>query len=188
MYIVLDLETTWLSKFKHKITEIAAIKFDWENILWTFQTLINPERNIPSEITRLTGITNEMVENAPLFSEIIPDFLDFIQDNIIVAHNASFDYWFLSENIYRHTWQRITNECLCTRKLSSRLLPDLPKKNLWSLCEYYWLTNQRAHRAMWDTQVTVEIFRNLLNLLKEKWIRNSFEIIDFQNKRICDCI
>ncbi len=188
MYIVLDLETTWLSKFKHKITEIAAIKFDWENILWTFQTLINPERNIPSEITRLTGITNKMVENAPLFSEIIPDFLDFIQDNIIVAHNASFDYWFLSENIYRHTWQRITNECLCTRKLSSRLLPDLPKKNLWSLCEYYWLTNQRAHRAMWDTQVTVEIFRNLLNLLKEKWIRNSFEIIDFQNKRICDCI
>ena len=168
MYIVLDLETTWLSKFKHKITEIAAIKFDWENILWTFQTLINPERNIPSEITRLTGITNEMVENAPLFSEIIPDFLDFIQDNIIVAHNASFDYWFLSENIYRHTWQRITNECLCTRKLSSRLLPDLPKKNLWSLCEYYWLTNQRAHRAMWDTQVTAEIFRNLLNLLKEK--------------------
>ena len=54
-YIILDIETTWLSKYRHKITEIAAIKFDWKNILWEFQTLINPERNIPSEITKLTS-------------------------------------------------------------------------------------------------------------------------------------
>lgn len=188
MYIVLDLETTWLSKFKHKITEIAAIKFDWEKILWTFQTLINPERNIPSEITRLTWITNEMVENAPLISEVIPKFLQFIQDWTIVAHNASFDYWFLSESIYKHTWKRITNDCLCTRKLCSRLLPDLPKKNLWTICEYYWLTNKRAHRAMGDTEVTVEIFKKFLALLQTKWITNTHDIIDFQNKKICDCI
>jgi len=187
-YIVLDIETTWLSKFKHKITEIAAIKFDWNNILWEYQTLINPERNIPSWITKLTWITNEMVENAPIFSEIVWDFLNFIQDDIIVAHNANFDYWFLSENIYEHTWKWIENPCLCTRKLSSRLLPDLPKKNLWSLCEYYWLINERAHRAMWDTQVTVEIFKNLLKLLEKKWINNHNEIIEFQNKKISDCI
>jgi DNA polymerase-3 subunit alpha (Gram-positive type) len=71
-----------------------------------------------------------MVKNAPIFSEIVSDFLDFIEDDIIVAHNASFDYGFLSENIYLHTGNWIQNPCLCTRKLSSRLIPELPKKNL----------------------------------------------------------
>jgi DNA polymerase III epsilon subunit family exonuclease len=187
-YIILDIETTGLSRYKHKITEIAAIKYDWENILWTFQTLINPERNIPTAITHLTGITNEMVETAPKFHEICQDFLDFIQDDIIVAHNASFDYGFLSENIYTHTGNRIQNPCLCTRKLSSRLLPQLPKKNLWSLCDYFCLTNERAHRAMWDTKVTVEIFWQLLKILKNRWITQIDDILEFQNRKICDCI
>ena len=187
-YTILDIETTWLSKFRHKITEIAAIKFDWNNILWEFQTLINPERNIPSEITKLTWITNEMVETAPLFHQIIPNFLDFLQDDIIVAHNANFDYWFISENIYANTGTRIQNQCICTRKLANRLLPSLPKKNLWSLCDYFWLTNERAHRAMWDTKVTVEIFGYFLNLLDKKWIVNQQEIIEFQNKKINDCL
>lgn len=187
-YVILDIETTWLSKYKHKITEIAAIKFDWENILWTYQTLINPQRNIPTAITRLTWISNEMVENAPIFEEIVADFLDFIKNDIIVAHNASFDYWFLSENIYQHTWKWIQNPCLCTRKLSSRLIPELPKKNLWSLCEYFCLTNERAHRAMWDTKVTVEIFKNLLDRLNQKWIYEPIDIIEFQDKKICDCL
>lgn len=187
-YIVLDLETTWLSKYKHQITEIAAIRFDGENILDEFHTLINPQRNIPSWITRLTGITNEMVQNAPTISEIIPDFINFVKDDIIVAHNSSFDMWFLSENIYKHKWFWIQNHCLCTRKLTSRLIPQLPKKNLWSICEYMWLTNKNAHRAMWDTVVTVEVFKNLLKLLTDKWIYNKIEIIEFQNKPIRHCI
>ena len=187
-YTILDIETTWLSKFKHKITEIAAIKFDWKNILWEFQTLVNPERNIPTEITKLTWITNEMVSDAPKFCDIIPNFLNFIQDDIIVAHNANFDYWFISQNIYTNTWIRIENSCLCTRKLANRLLPELPKKNLWTICDYYWLKNERAHRAMWDTKVTVEIFRNFLDLLNKKWIIEPNHIIEFQDKKISDCL
>ena len=187
-YTILDIETTWLSKFKHKITEIAAIKFDWKNILWEFQTLVNPERNIPTEITKLTWITNEMVSDAPKFCDIIPNFLNFIQDDIIVAHNANFDYWFISQNIYTNTWIRIENSCLCTRKLANRLLPELPKKNLWTICDYYWLKNERAHRAMWNTKVTVEIFRNFLDLLNKKWIIEPNHIIEFQDKKISDCL
>lgn len=187
-YTVLDIETTWLSKFKHKITEIAAIKFDWKNILWEFQTLVNPERNIPTEITKLTWITNEMVSNAPKFCDIIPNFLKFIQDDIIVAHNANFDYWFISENIYHNTWIWIENNYLCTRKLANRLLPELPKKNLWTICDYFWLKNEHAHRAMWDTKVTVEIFKNFLDLLNKKWIIKQNDIIEFQNKKISDCL
>ncbi len=187
-YIVLDLETTWLSKYKHKITEIAAIRIDWDKVVNTYQTLINPQRNIPSWITRLTGITNEMVENAPTIDEILPAFLDFIKDDIIVAHNSSFDYWFLSENIYKHQNFWMENPVLCTRKLTSRLIPELPRKNLWSICDHMNLINDQAHRAMWDTVVTVEVFKNLLKLLEKKWIINKTDIIEFQNKKIADCI
>lgn len=183
-YIVLDIETTWLSKYKHKITEIAAIKFDWNQKIDEFHTLVNPERNIPTSITRLTGITNELVQNAPKIIEIIPDFLNFIQEDILVAHNASFDIWFLSENIYKHNWIWLKNECLCTRKLSNRLIPELPRKNLASICEHMWLINERAHRAMWDTIVTTEIFKNLLYKLTEIEIKNKAEIIEFQNSKI----
>ena len=187
-YIVLDLETTWLSRYKHQITEIAAIKFDGEKIIDTYQTLINTQRNIPSGITRLTWITNEMVENAPVISEILPDFLNFIKDDILVAHNSSFDYWFLSENIYKHQEFWIENPVICTRKLTSRLIPELPRKNLWSICEHMNLTNDQAHRAMSDTAVTVDVFKNLLKLLEKKWIINKSDIIEFQNKKIADCI
>lgn len=187
-YIVLDIETTWLSKYKHQITEIAAIKIDGDKIIGEYQTLINPQRNIPSWITRLTGISNEMVKNAPTISEILSDFLNFIEDNIIVAHNSSFDYWFLSENIYKHRAFWLENPVICTRKLTSRLIPELPKKNLWSICDYMWLTNKNAHRAMWDTIVTVEVFKNLLILLEKKWIYEKTDIIEFQNKSIRLCI
>lgn len=187
-YIVLDIETTWLSRHKHQITEIAAIKYDGKKIIDKYQTLINPQRNIPSWITRLTWITNEMVADAPIISEILPDFLNFIQDHILVAHNSSFDYWFLSENIYKHQKFWLENPVICTRKLSSRLIPELPRKNLGTICEHFGLINNQAHRAMWDTTVTVEIFKNLLKLLEKKEILNKSDIIEFQNKKICDCI
>lgn len=187
-YIVLDLETTGLSRYKHQITEIAAIRIDGDEIINTYQTLINPQRNIPSGVTRLTGITNKMVENAPTIDQILPDFLEFIWDDIIVAHNASFDYWFLSENIYKHQNFWMENPVLCTRKLTSRLIPELPRKNLWSICEHMNLVNDQAHRAMSDTAVTVEVFKNLLKLLTKKWIINKSDIIEFQNKKIADCI
>ena len=129
-----------------------------------------------------------MVLNSPKFCEIIPNFLNFIQNDIIVAHNANFDYGFISENIYANTWTWITNNSLCTRKLANRLLPNLPKKNLWTLCDYFWLKNERAHRAMWDTKVTVEIFRHFLKLLNQKGIKESDKIIEFQNKQVCHCM
>jgi DNA polymerase III epsilon subunit-like protein len=80
------------------------------------------------------------------------------------------------------------NPVVCTRKLTSRLIPQLPRKNLWSICEYMNLTNNQAHRAMSDTIVTVDVFKNLLQLLENKWIINKSDIIEFQNKKIADCL
>ncbi|HPC34634.1 MAG TPA: 3'-5' exonuclease [Candidatus Absconditabacterales bacterium] len=187
-YIVLDIETTGLSKYKHQITEIAAIKFDGENVLDKFHTLVNPQKNIPSMITKLTGITNEMVKDSPTISEVVPDFLNFIQDNIIVAHNASFDLGFLSECIYSCQGFWLENDVICTRKLANRLLPDLDRKNLGSICDYMGLVNDSAHRAMGDTEVTVKVFKNFLKLLKNNGIDDKLEIIKFQDKSIRDCV
>lgn len=164
-YVVLDLETTWLCPYREWITEIAAIKCnkDWE-VIEEYQTLINPERHIPTGITRLTGISNEMIADAPKISEVMPFFSEFIKDTIIVWHNISFDFRFLNYYHYQCFWTYLNNETLCTLKLARKLLPDLPNRKLWTICEYFWITNERAHRAMGDTRATLEVLEKYIEL------------------------
>lgn len=180
-YIIVDIETTGLSKERHHITEIAAVQFDGEKIIKKFQTLINPQTPIPWFITHLTGITNDMVQDAPTIEQALPDFFDFLGDHILVAHNATFDYGFLNHNGLIHLNMPIENYTLCTRKLANRLLPELPSKRLECLCQHFNITNESAHRAMGDVMATVKIFEQFLNLLKKKWIQDKAKIIDFQN-------
>jgi len=97
-YIVLDIETTGLSRYIHKITEIAAVKVKDNKIIEEYQTLVNPETKIPRFITRLTGIDNEMVKDAPTINEVMPGLLKFLGNHTIVAHNATFDYGFIAYN------------------------------------------------------------------------------------------
>lgn len=184
----MDIETTGLSKDRHHITEIAAAQFDGEKIVKTFQTLINPQTPIPWFITHLTGITNDMVQDAPTIDQALPDFLDFLWDHILVAHNAAFDYGFLNHNGIHHLNISINNYTLCTRKLANRLLPELPSKRLECLCQYFNITNQRAHRAMGDVMATVEVLEKFLDILKKKWIEEKSDIIQFQNFALYKCI
>lgn len=187
-YVIVDIETTWLSRENNKITEIAAVVFDGKKILNTFQTLVNPCISIPKFITNLTGIDDKMVKNAPTIIEALPNFLDFLEDHIMVAHNATFDYWFLNHNWILHLNIAIENNLLCTRKLANRLLPHLPSKRLDVLCKYFNIKNERAHRAMADVLATSEIFYKLLELLKERWIHDKSQIIKFQNLAMCKCL
>lgn len=161
-YVVLDLETTWLIPYREWITEIAAIKCKNWKILDEFQTLINPERHIPNWIVRLTWITNEMVADAPTINEVMPNFSKFLKNDIIVWHNVSFDFRFLNYYHYQCLWTYLENETLCTLKIARRLLPKLPNKKLWTICEYFWITNERAHRAMWDTRATLKVLERYL--------------------------
>jgi DNA polymerase III epsilon subunit family exonuclease len=167
-YVIVDIETTGLSKNRHHITEIAAVQFDGKNIINTFQTLINPQTPIPAFITKLTGINNEMVKDAPTIKQALPDFFDFLGDNIFVAHNATFDYGFLNYNRIKHFDVPIKNHTLCTRRLANRIIPQLPNKRLESLCQHFGVTNQRAHRAMGDVMATVNIFEQFLHILKKR--------------------
>ena len=178
-FVVIDLETTGLSPYTNNITEIAAIKIKNGEIIDSFETLINPQTPIPSFITRLTGITNEMVKNSPHIKEILPKLKEFIQDDHIVAHNATFDFNFLTHNFSKHLGEPLLNKTICTRKLATRLLPHLPSKKLSSLCEYYDVINESAHRAMGDTQATTIIFNKFCEELKSLGCKKSHDIITF---------
>ena len=96
----------------HKITEIGAVKVKGDSVVEEFQTLVNPKQHIPRFITRLTGITNEMVKGELPIQKVLPSFLDFIGDNVMVAHNATFDYGFLHHNLQKHLAVNFENERL----------------------------------------------------------------------------
>tara|TARA_Y100000310_G_scaffold316748_1_gene368874 strand:- start:3702 stop:4271 length:570 start_codon:yes stop_codon:yes gene_type:complete len=175
------LETTGLSKHKHNITEIAAVKVNNNKIVNEFSTLINPCQHIPSFITRITGINDKMVAEAPKINQALPHFLKFLKDDVIIAHNATFDHGFISENAARHTNTSFLNSRVCTRKLATRLLPTLPSKRLECVCNHFNIKNQEAHRAMGDTIATAEVFSNFLNILNKAEIKTKEDILKFES-------
>lgn len=183
-YTIIDIETTWLSKDRHQITEIAAVNFDWNTITNIFQTLINPKTDIPYFITKLTWISNSMVANAPYLEEIFPNLLTFLGESVFVAHNATFDYWFLS-NFGSKNNLNINNPILCTKKLSNRLVLDCKSKSLHSLCQHFHINNKQAHRALSDVLATTELLKLLLNKLNNMWISQIEHIIKLQSISNC---
>jgi len=179
--VIVDIETTGLSKHRHKIIEIAAVKIKNNKIIDEFQSLINPEIKIPSFITKLTGINNNMIKNEKTITDVLPEFLNFLGDNILIAHNANFDYGFISKNAIEHLDSELINAKLCTRKLANRILPELPSKKLSCLCNYFNITNEDEHRAMADVKVTTEIFFNFQKELKKINITKNEDLINFEN-------
>lgn len=177
-YVVLDIETTGLSRYYHKITEIAAIRYKDGKAIEEFESLVNPEVPIPRFITRLTGIDDDMVKDADPIEKVMPKFLSFLGDSVIVAHNATFDYGFLRFNA-QELGLDLENEKLCTRRLANRLLPELPSKRLGCLCEHFGVNNEQAHRAMGDTRVTVDVLSGFLQMLEGVGIKDQ-EVLEFQ--------
>jgi len=178
--IVLDIETTGLSPYRNKITEIAAARVINGKIIDKYHTLINPKTPIPSFITRLTGINDDMVKDAPTINEVIPSLKKFLANDIIVAHNASFDCNFLSHNFYLYEKTAFENPRLCTVKLANRVHSDLPSKKLSAMCEYYGVINETAHRAMSDVEATIKIFYGMLDHLEKCNICSSSQVLAFE--------
>lgn len=186
-YTVVDIETTGLSKHRHAITEIAAVKYRGGEVMGEFQTLVNPETHIPSFITKLTGIDDEMVKDAPTIQTVIPNFVEFLGDSVLVAHNATFDYGFLTVNAAEHLGSELANEKICTRKLANRLLPDLYSKRLGCLCEHFGVVNEQAHRAMGDVRATAQVFEQFLSMLAEKGFRTKDDVQKFESMALRKC-
>lgn len=172
-FVVFDLETTGAKAPPCRITEIGAYRVRDGKITGEFQTLVNPEITIPLFISELTGISDRMVKNAPKFGEVAADFLDFIADSVLVAHNAHFDMHFLNHEIGRiHTDYRMGNPSLCTVRLSRKLLPDVENHRLKTLAEHYSIPLVRHHRAGDDAHATAHIFLNLLEELDKRGVRD----------------
>lgn len=172
-FVVFDLETTGAKCPPCRVTEIGAYRIENGKIVSEFQTLINPEMMIPPFITQLTGISDSMVKNAPKFGEIALNFLEFIGDAVLVAHNAHFDIRFLNHEIGRvFDNYRVANPHLCTVQLSRKLLPDIENHRLHTVADYYSINIENRHRAADDAHATAKIFVNLLNQLREMGVRD----------------
>jgi DNA polymerase III subunit epsilon len=163
-WVVVDVETTGGPPPHHRITEIAAVIVKNGEIQEVFETLVNPERSIPPFVSRLTNITWEMVKDAPKFSAIVPDLLEKLEGNVFVAHNAQFDWSFLSHEIQRASGARISGNQLCTVRLARRLLPHLPKRSLDYVANYFGIEIRGRHRAAGDAIATAQC---LVRLLRE---------------------
>jgi len=163
MYAILDVETTGLNAKTDRITEIAIFIHDGEKIVNHFESLVNPGTRIPYNITMLTGITDEMVREAPEFPEIARKIVELTEDCILVAHNAAFDYNFLRYE-YKRLFFDFKRKTLCTKKLSQRLLPELKSFGLGQICKALDIQNHARHRAGGDARSTVKLFEHLLNL------------------------
>jgi DNA polymerase-3 subunit epsilon len=161
MYAVVDIETTGGSPDYEKITEIAIYIYDGEKIIGEFSSLINPEKNIPYHITALTGISNEMVANAPRFYEVAKEIVELTEDKIFVAHNVSFDYNFIKSEFKRLGYE-YKRDKLCTVKLSRKLIPGKRSYSLGRLCEELGIIIEDRHRASGDAKATVKLLGLLL--------------------------
>ena len=137
-YVVVDVETTGGTPQRgHRITEIAAVVVQGGEVRDVYETLVNPERSIPPEIVKLTGITMEMVRDKPRFREVAPDVVAALRGHVFVAHNAAFDWRFVTAEVERATGQQLGGRRLCTVRLSRKLLPHLRSRSLGHVADYY---------------------------------------------------
>ncbi|MEM6376936.1 MAG: exonuclease domain-containing protein [Bacteroidota bacterium] len=162
IYAIIDVETTGGKASRDRITEIAIVRHDGQQVIDEWSSLVNPERYIPAGITELTGITQEMVADAPKFYEIAKEIVERTEGAIFVAHNARFDYSFIREE-FRRLGYTYTRKNLCTVRLSRKAFPGLPGYGLGRLCEYFNITNEARHRALGDAAATAILLEKILN-------------------------
>ncbi|MFN2379204.1 MAG: exonuclease domain-containing protein [Bacteroidales bacterium] len=166
MYAVIDIETTGGSPKSERITEIAIFIHDGEKVIDEFVTLVNPGRNIPYFITALTGITNEMVADAPQFCEVARKIVEITDGMVFVAHNARFDYSFVKQE-FKALGYSYTRDTLDTVKLARQLIPGHRSYSLGNICSDLGIEINGRHRAAGDALATVKLLEILLERSKE---------------------
>jgi len=177
-YVVFDIETTGFSAVTDRIIEIGAVKVEDGKITDKFSTFVNPKRPIPFRITELTGITDEMVIGSPDIETILPQFIEFIGDAVLVAHNASFDVGFIEQNCKR---QKIEADFtyVDTVALARVLLPALNRFKLDTVAKALNISLENHHRAVDDAGCTAEIFVKFVQMLKERELTTLAKVNEF---------
>ena len=159
-YTVIDLETTGLSPRYDKIIEVAAVRIRDGQPVEEFQQLVHPELPIPEYISAITHITDEMVADAPTISDVLPKYLEFLGDDVIVGHNVSFDINFIFDREVALYDTPFANNYINTVRLAKRIV-EIPRYRLCDLCAYFAIQSDNAHRALADCRMTHELMCKL---------------------------
>lgn len=159
--VFLDIETTGGSPLSSRITEIGALRVEDGQVVGTFNQLVNPEQHVPSFITRMTGISDDMLWDAPLFRSIADELELFLDGAVFIAHNVNFDYGFIRA-AFADIGSRFDMDRLCTARLSRRLYPDQSRHNLDTIIARHGFVVADRHRAFDDAKVLFEFYEKAL--------------------------
>lgn len=168
-YIVLDTETTGLDHKTEKLIEIAAVKMRGEEVLDTFSSLVNPEKPIRHSSFLIHHISEEMVKDAPPISDVLPRFMEFMEDHSYVAHNAIFDYSFINEASKALYGKRFTNNRIDTFEMYRAVFPDEASHGLNALLRRFGYNEDVVHRALDDAMCLAKVYPKLRKLYEQKF-------------------
>lgn len=166
-YIAFDLETTGLNPEQNEIIEIGALKVRDGKVQERFMEFACPKEPISAVITNLTGITNEMVADSRCSLDVVKDFLEFCEDDVLIGHNVIFDYSFVKVGALSLGCQ-FEKSGIDTLKIARKVHKDMESKSLGSLCDYYQIENRAAHRAYHDALATAKLYQTLAHYFEEK--------------------
>jgi DNA polymerase-3 subunit epsilon len=172
-FSVVDTETTGMHAHFCKVMDIGVVKVRGGKIIEKWETLVDPKQEVPYWITFFTKLSNKDVDGQPIFADVANKFVDVLGDSIFVAHNAEFDYAFLSSEMARLK-KPFSYPKLCTVQLARKLLPELPAVNLDALSEFYKITVSQRHRALPDAEATAEVLLHFLALAKSRHHAKTF--------------
>lgn len=175
-YVVFDVETTGLSAVYDTIIELAAVKVENGEIIDRFESFANPHHPLSQTTTDLTGITDDMVKNAPEVSEVLQDFHEWMGDSVLVAHNASFDIGFLNQGLKQMQMDKVSNPVIDTLELARFLFPQFKNHRLNTLCKHFNIELTQHHRAIYDAEATGYLLWKLVEELLEREITNLNEL------------
>lgn len=189
-YTVVDTETTGLDPEKDRLIEIAAIRVRGGREVGRFETLVKPGRKLSKKIVSITNITDEMLKDAPAPEECLPKFLEFLRDDVIVAHNANFDVDFIYESLQRCGLPPLENNFIDTLRIARYVEPDMDNYKLSTLAREYKIPQSTAHRALADCETTMAVLQHLDESAKEQEIdfKQIQKRASFSKKRAADVV
>lgn len=176
-FTIIDIETTGLDPQYCEIIELSAIRVRNGESVDTYSTLVKAVYGVDSYVTYLTGITNEMLKSAPKINEILPEYIEFLGDDILVGHNVHFDINFIYDNAVTILEKSLTNNFIDTLRLSRKLLPNLNSHRLLDMAKHYSINVDVSHRALSDCFTTLAVF----NALKGEYFERYSSVEEIQS-------
>ncbi len=172
-YVVLDIETTGFSPDNDEIIELSALRVVDNRVVEEFSQLVNPERYVSSYITNLTGITQQMLQDAGQISDVLKKFIEFVSDSMIMGHNVTFDIGFIDTKLQKYFNTGFDNDYIDTLKIARKKLPQLKSKKLGMIAQHFNFNTDGMHRGLKDCIVTNMCYQKFLQMHKEEQLKQT---------------